>query len=97
MSADTVSLVPLQKFKPQAWYLPRHSSFYRGSYPRGFEKRLQEFIGFNDYLHVFVGQATSGSIKVDINLEHQYKEYNHKLNVDVAADAHKLPFKDNTF
>ena len=68
------------------WHLPRPSSTYKGSYPLHFEKKFKKLINC-DYLHVFSGTAKTG-LRVDIKFENK---------PDIVADAHYLPFKDNTF
>lgn len=73
-----------------AWVLPRpNKSRYVGSFPLYFESRLLDLLRVPksaQILHPFGGKAEFG-IRCDINPETQ---------PDVVADAHALPFADDT-
>lgn len=71
------------------WILPRpRRSRYKGGFPLHFEKKLVRLLKPSGLiLHPFGGEAEYG-LKVDINPD---------LKPDIIADAHQLPFKDNTF
>lgn len=71
------------------WTLPRPPvSKYRGGFPRFFEENLIKLLGFPDeILHPFGGRAQFG-VRVDLNPE---------TEPDVIADAHSLPFEDQSF
>ena len=71
------------------WILPRPRKHrYQGGFPLHFEKKLIELLKPKELvLHPFGGMAEYG-IRVDINPE---------VDPDIFADAHYLPFKDNTF
>jgi len=72
----------------ELWYLPRpNGTKYKGSFPLHFEKRLFSMYKPNLVLQPFGGKAEYG-IRVDVNLE---------VAPDIIADAHFLPFKDNSF
>ena len=72
-----------------AWTLPRPpKSKYKGGFPLHFEQNLIRLLGYpGKVLHPFGGMAEIGT-RVDINPE---------LEPDVVADAHDLPFEDNSF
>jgi SAM-dependent methyltransferase len=71
------------------WTLPRPAkSKYRGAFPRYFETNLIQLLGYPErILHPFGGMAETG-IRVDLN---------ETLKPDVVADAHDLPFEDESF
>jgi uncharacterized protein YbaR (Trm112 family) len=71
------------------WILPRpRRTRYPGGFPLHFEKKLIELLKPPGLiLQPFAGDVEYG-LKVDINPE---------MEPDVIADAHYLPFKDNTF
>lgn len=71
------------------WILPRpRRNRYKGGFPLHFEKKLVKLLNpSGPILHPFGGMAEYG-IKVDLNPE---------VQPDILADAHNLPFKDNTF
>lgn len=71
------------------WTLPRPAkSRYRGAFPLFFEENLVRLLGYPErILHPFGGRAELGT-RVDLNPE---------LEPDYLADAHALPFKDETF
>lgn len=71
------------------WTLPRPpKSRYKGGFPRYFEQNLVQLLGYPErILHPFGGRAEIGT-RVDINPE---------LEPDVVADAHNLPFDDDSF
>ena len=71
------------------WILPRpRRNRYKGGFPLHFEKKLVKLLNpLGPILHPFGGMAEVG-IKVDINPE---------VKPHILADAHNLPFKDNTF
>lgn len=71
------------------WTLPRPSnSRYKGSFPLYFESNLVQLLGYPErILHPFGGRAEIG-LRVDLNPT---------LEPDVIADAHKLPFEDESF
>lgn len=74
----------------ELWYLPRprKKDKYKGGFPLHFEKRLFKLYNYPEkILHPFGGKAEYG-LKVDINPE---------VNPDIVADAHSLPFDDNSF
>lgn len=78
----------MNKFKPKCWHLPRPVRYsYKGAYPLNFENMFKKFLGHDEYLHVFSGKAESG-LRIDLKIENK---------PDIVADAHHLPFKDNTF
>jgi uncharacterized protein YbaR (Trm112 family) len=72
-----------------AWILPRpRRNRYQGGFPLHFEKKLVRLLNpSGPILHPFGGMAEYG-LRVDINRE---------VNPNIVADAHHLPFKDNTF
>lgn len=72
-----------------SWTLPRPpASKYPGGFPLFFEENLVKLLGYPDrILQPFGGRATIG-VRVDINAD---------LEPDVVADAHKLPFDDDSF
>jgi len=75
------------------WVLPRprlekDRSYYPGSFPLHFEKRLWRILGKPEQvLHNFGGKAEIG-IRVDLKRD---------VKPDVIADAHHLPFRNNIF
>jgi len=74
------------------WCLPRpKSNKYRGGFPLHFEKKLLEFLGLDPknalILHQFGGAGEYG-LRVDLKRE---------ARPHIVADAHHLPFPDNTF
>lgn len=71
------------------WTLPRPpKSKYKGGFPLYFEQNLQQLLGYpTDVLHPFGGRAEIG-VRVDLDAT---------LEPDVVADAHELPFADETF
>jgi SAM-dependent methyltransferase len=72
-----------------AWTLPRPPrSKYKGGFPLYFEDNLVQLLGYPErILHPFGGRAEHG-VRVDIDAT---------LEPDVVADAHKLPFQDESF
>ena len=89
-----------------AWILPRPRrghSYYRGGFPLHFERKLLELYGYNTrllgqmeffdtskqyrILHPFGGHAEYG-IRVDLRSD---------VKPHIIADAHALPFRDDTF
>ena len=74
-----------------AWVLPRPSkSKYKGSFPLHFESRLIDLLQLNSkslVLQPFGGKSEIG-IRLDTDIA---------VLPDIVADAHHLPFKDNTF
>ena len=93
------------KIETIAWVLPRprKKQYIKGSFPLHFERRLLELLGFEPgtlgqmeffdrsmrtrILHQFGGMAEFG-LRMDVN---------ESLEPDLIADAHALPFPDNTF
>jgi len=71
------------------WTLPRPPlSKYKGGFPRFFEENLVKLLGYPEQiLHTFGGRAAIGT-RVDLDPT---------LEPDVVADAHKLPFEDESF
>lgn len=71
------------------WTLPRPAkSRYKGAFPLYFEQNLVQLLGYPDrILHPFGGMAEIGT-RVDLNPT---------LEPDVIADAHALPFEDESF
>jgi SAM-dependent methyltransferase len=71
------------------WTLPRPArSRYKGAFPLYFEDNLVRLLGYPDrILHPFGGMAETGT-RVDLRPE---------LEPDVVADAHELPFEDESF
>jgi SAM-dependent methyltransferase len=71
------------------WTLPRPpKSRYKGGFPLYFEQNLVQLLGYPDrILHPFGGMAEIGT-RVDLNPT---------VEPDVVADAHALPFKDESF
>lgn len=71
------------------WVLPRPAkSRYKGAFPLYFEANLVQLLGYPDrILHPFGGMAEIG-MRVDLN---------ESLQPDVVADAHDLPFEDESF
>lgn len=71
------------------WVLPRPpKSRHKGGFPQYFEENLVKLLGYPDrILHPFGGRAEIGT-RVDINPEYE---------PDVVADAHDLPFDDESF
>ena len=71
------------------WTLPRPAkSRYRGAFPLYFEQNLVQLLGYPErILHPFGGMAELGT-RVDLNGD---------TEPDVVADAHDLPFEDETF
>ncbi len=72
----------------EVWYLPRPArNHYKGGFPLYFEQRL-----FETYKPVLILQPFGGGslygVRCDINPD---------ANPDVICDAHKLPFKDESF
>lgn len=47
-------------------WLPRPAAKYAGCYPVGFENKIKELLGTDNYIHFFSGLAKTG-FKVDIN------------------------------
>lgn len=72
-----------------SWTLPRPpQSRYKGGFPLHFERNLVQLLGYPErILHPFGGRAELG-VRVDINPA---------VEPDVVADAHQLPFDDDTF
>lgn len=74
-----------------AWVLPRpNKNKYWGGFPLHFESRLLDLLRLkrgNMILQPFGGYAELG-IRLDIN---------QAVGPDIIADAHHLPFRDNTF
>ena len=71
------------------WTLPRPAkSRYKGAFPLYFEQNLVQLLGYPErILHPFGGRAQLG-VRVDLDPT---------LEPDVVADAHDLPFDDETF
>jgi hypothetical protein len=71
------------------WTLPRPAkSKYKGAFPLHFEENLVKLLGYPErILHPFGGMAETG-VRVDLNPT---------LQPDVIADAHDLPFHDQSF
>lgn len=75
------------------WVLPRprleeDKSYYKGAFPLHFEKRLWRLLGKPEkVLHNFGGKARIG-LRIDINRQ---------VEPDIVADAHHLPFTDESF
>jgi SAM-dependent methyltransferase len=71
------------------WTLPRPAkSRYKGAFPLHFEQNLVQLLGYPEQiLHPFGGRAELG-LRVDIEPTRE---------PDVVADAHKLPFDDESF
>lgn len=71
------------------WTLPRPAkNRYKGAFPLYFEQNLIQLLGYPErILHPFGGMAETG-IRVDLN---------ESLEPDIVADAHDLPFDDETF
>lgn len=71
------------------WTLPRPpKSKYPGGFPLHFEQNLIQLLGYpRDVLQPFGGMAEIG-VRVDLNPT---------LNPDIVADAHDLPFPDESF
>lgn len=71
------------------WTLPRPAkSRYRGAFPLYFEQNLVQLLGYPERIvHPFGGMAETG-VRVDLN---------ESLEPDVVADAHDLPFQDDSF
>jgi SAM-dependent methyltransferase len=71
------------------WTLPRPpKSRYKGGFPLYFEENLIQLLGFPDrVLHPFGGMAEHGT-RVDLRAD---------TLPDVIADAHELPFEDESF
>jgi SAM-dependent methyltransferase len=71
------------------WTLPRPAkSKYRGAFPLHFEHNLVQLLGYPEkVLHPFGGRAEIGT-RVDIDPT---------VQPDVTADAHALPFEDESF
>ncbi len=70
----------------ELWYLPRprRKNKYPGGFPLHFEEKLFKLYGYPEkILQPFGGRASYG-VRVDIN-------------PDIIADAHNLPFPDNSF
>lgn len=89
---ETESAAVLAALSPVAlevWWLPRPPlSRYPGGWPRHFESKLVKLLGYpQSVLHPFGGKAEVGT-RVDVNPD---------LRPDVVADAHELPFDDNSF
>ena len=72
----------------ELWHLPRPArNHYKGGFPLHFEKRLFEMYKPSTILQPFGGGALYG-LKTDLNSQ---------AVPDILADAHQLPFKDNSF
>ena len=71
------------------WTLPRPpKSRYKGGFPLYFEQNLVQLLGYPErVLHPFGGMAELGT-RVDLNGD---------LEPDYVADAHDLPFQDESF
>jgi SAM-dependent methyltransferase len=71
------------------WTLPRPAkSRYKGAFPLYFEQNLVQLLGYPEaILHPFGGMAETGT-RVDLNPT---------VEPDVVADAHGLPFEDESF
>lgn len=71
------------------WTLPRPPrSRYKGGFPLYFEQNLVQLLGYPErILHPFGGMAETGT-RVDLNPT---------VHPDVVADAHELPFEDESF
>jgi SAM-dependent methyltransferase len=72
-----------------AWTLPRPPrSKYKGGFPLYFEDNLVQLLGYPaDILHPFGGRAEHG-VRVDLDAT---------LEPDIVADAHLLPFPNESF
>jgi SAM-dependent methyltransferase len=71
------------------WTLPRPpKSKYKGGFPLFFEQNLVQLLGYPErILHPFGGRAETGT-RVDIKPD---------VQPDVVADAHALPFEDESY
>jgi SAM-dependent methyltransferase len=71
------------------WTLPRPAkSKYKGAFPLHFEQNLLQLLGYPEkVLHPFGGMAELGT-RVDLNPT---------VRPDLVADAHDLPFEDESF
>lgn len=71
------------------WTLPRPAkSRYKGAFPLYFEANLVQLLGYPErILHPFGGMAEIG-VRVDLN---------ETVRPDHVADAHDLPFEDESF
>ena len=87
----------------ELWYLPRPRKVnkYPGGFPLHFEKRLFQTYKPRLILQPFGGKAEYG-IRCDITADLGYGANGESWqkgndHPDVIADAHSLPFKDNSF
>lgn len=72
----------------ELWHLPRPArNHYPGGFPLHFEKRLFEMYKPQSILQPFGGGALYG-VRADIQKQE---------NTDIICDAHKLPFKEESF
>ena len=69
-----------------AW-LPRPAAKYHGCYPLGFEKHISNWLGTENYIHLFSGLSKTG-FKVDIKPE---------VSPDLVANCEKLPLETESF
>jgi len=71
------------------WTLPRPpASKYKGGFPLYFKQNLVQLLGYPErILHPFGGMAEFGT-RVDLNPD---------VNPDIVADAHELPFEDESW
>ena len=87
-----------------AWILPRPPlSCYPGGVPLHFEKKLLRHLGISErarILQPFGGMGIYG-LRCDLNIKHPLtQKFGEKVKwrpPDIIADAHYLPFSDNTF
>lgn len=75
------------KIKTEVLYLPRPSSFYPGSMPLHFEKKIPDILRTRNFVHLFSGMSKIGHT-VDINPICKPK---------TLCNAETLPFPDNWF
>lgn len=78
----------------ELWYLPRPRQVnkYRGGFPLHFEKRL-----FNTYRPSRILQPFGGKAEYGIRLDIKNVVQGEDIKPDIIADAHRLPFRNNSF